>query len=54
MNKIVTAFIVSICMLLSVCFIGSLVLAKDTKEFQISFTLEGFEVSGSFYEPHKE
>lgn len=51
MKKIVMTFIISICMLLSVCFIGSLVLAKDTKEFHISFTTEGFEISGSFYEP---
>ena len=51
MKKVVMTFIISIFMLLSVCFVGSLVLAKDTKEFRISFTLEGFEISGSFYEP---
>jgi hypothetical protein len=50
MKKVVMTFIISIFMLLSVCFIGSLVLAKDTKEFHISFTLKGFEISGSFYE----
>ena len=50
MKKVVATFVVTICILLSVCFIGSLVLAKDTKEFHISFTLKGFEVSGSFYE----
>lgn len=51
MKKIVMTFIISICMLLTVCFIGSLTLGKDIKEFHISFTLEGFEFSGSFYEP---
>lgn len=40
-----------ILLLLAVCFIGSLVLAKDTKEFHIHFgLLRGFDISGSFFE----
>lgn len=36
---------------IAVCFIGSLVLAKDTKEFHIHFgLLKGFDISGSFFE----
>ncbi len=51
MKKVAITFIITLCMLLSVCFIGSLILAKDTKDFRISFTTEGFEMTGSFYEP---
>ena len=41
----------SIIMLIAVCFIGSLVLAKDTKEFHIHFSLvKGFDISGSFFD----
>ena len=40
-------------MLLAVCFIGSLVLAKNTKDFHIKFGLKGFEMSGSFYKDQK-
>lgn len=40
-----------ILLLITVCFIGSLVLAKDTKEFHIHFgLLRGFDISGSFFE----
>ena len=40
-----------ILLLIAVCFIGSLVLAKDTKEFHIHFgLLKGFDISGSFFE----
>lgn len=49
--EIVLAFIGSILMLITVCIIGSLVLAKDTKEFHIKFSLfKGFDMSGSFYD----
>lgn len=35
----------------SCMFFGSLVLAKDTKEFHIHFgLLKGFDISGSFFE----
>ena len=40
-----------ILLLIAVCFIGSLVLAKDTKEFHMHFgLLKGFDISGSFFE----
>lgn len=40
-----------ILLLIAVCFIGSLVLAKDTKEFHIHFgLLKGFDISGFFFE----
>lgn len=40
-----------IILLIAACFIGSLVLAKDTKEFHIHFgLLKGFDISGSFFE----
>ena len=40
-----------ILLLIAVCFIGSLVLAKDTKEFHIHFgLLKGFDISGTFFE----
>lgn len=40
-----------IILLIASCFIGSLVLAKDTKEFHIHFgLLKGFDISGSFFE----
>jgi hypothetical protein len=43
--------VIVIILLIAVCFIGSLVLAKDTKEFHIHFgLLKGFDISGSFYE----
>lgn len=37
-------------MLIVICFIGSLVLAKDTKEFHINFSWKGFDISGSFFD----
>lgn len=41
--------VIVIMLLLAVCFIGSLVLAKDTKEFHIHFVvLKGFDISGIF------
>lgn len=45
------ALVTVILLLIAVCFIGSLVLAKDTKEFHIHFgLLKGFDISGSFFE----
>ena len=51
--ELVIALIISFLMLMAVCFIGSLVLAKDTKEFHINFSLKGFDISGSFFEKHQ-
>lgn len=51
MVEIIMTFVLVILMLFVVCFIGSLVLAKDTKEFHIHFgLLKGFDLSGSFYD----
>ena len=50
MGEIITTLVIVILMLIVVCFIGSLALAKDTKEFHINFGWNGFEISGSFYE----
>lgn len=50
MGEIITTLIIVILMLIVVCFIGSLVLAKDTKEFHINFSWKGFDISGSFFE----
>lgn len=50
MVEIITTLVIVILMLIVVCFIGSLVLAKDTKEFHIDFSWKGFEISGSFFE----
>ena len=51
MGEIITTVTIVILLLIAVCFIGSLVLAKDTKEFHIHFgLLKGFDISGSFYE----
>ena len=44
-----TILLIVVLMLFAVCFIGSLILAKNTKEFHISFGLKGFNMSGSFY-----
>lgn len=50
MAEIIMTLVLVIVMLFCVCFIGSLVLAKDTKEFHIHFgLLKGFDISGSFY-----
>lgn len=49
--EILLIILVSIIMLIVVCFIGSLILAKDTKEFHIHFSLfHGFDISGSFFD----
>ena len=49
--ELVIALIISFLMLMAVCVSGSLVLAKDTKEFHIHFGLmKGFDISGSFYD----
>lgn len=50
MGEIITTLVIVILMLIVVCFIGSLVLAKDTKEFHINFSWKGFEISGAFFE----
>ena len=51
MGEVIMTLILIIVMLFSVCFIGSLVLAKDTKEFHIHFgLLKGFDISGTFYD----
>ena len=51
MGEIITTVTIVIMLLIDVCFIGSLVLAKDTKEFHIHFgLLKGFDISGSFFE----
>ena len=53
MEEIIMTLILVIVMLFVVCFIGSLVLAKDTKEFHINFSWKGFDISGSFFEKHQ-
>ena len=51
MEEIIMTLILVIVMLFVVCLIGSLVLAKDTKEFHIHFgLLKGFDISGSFFD----
>ena len=51
MIEIFMTLAIVIILLIAVCFIESLVLAKDTKEFHIHFgLLKGFDISGSFYE----
>ena len=49
MEKIIITLIIVILTLTAVCFIGSLILAKNTKEFHISFSWKGFNISGSFF-----
>lgn len=47
MGEIFMTLVIVIMLLIAVCFIGSLVLAKDTKEFYIHFRLlKGFDISG--------
>ena len=53
MTEIFMTLIIVLLMLIAACFIGSLVLAKDTKDFHISFGYKGFEMTGSFFE-HKK
>ncbi|MBD5537870.1 MAG: hypothetical protein HDQ99_19905 [Lachnospiraceae bacterium] len=51
MVEVLMTLVTVILLLIAVCFIGSLVLAKDTKEFHIHFgLLKGFDISGSFFE----
>lgn len=51
MENVIMTLVLVFLMLFAVCFIGSLVLAKDTKEFHIHFgLLKGFDISGSFYD----
>mgnify|MGYP003519134303 CR=1 FL=1 len=55
MVEIIMTLILVIAMLFVVCFIGSLVLAKDTKDFHIHFSLlKGFDISGSFFDNNTE
>ena len=55
MGNIILTLIIVIAMLFVVCFIGSLILTKDTKEFHIHFgLLKGFDISGSFYDNDTE
>lgn len=50
MVELITTFVIILALMFAVCFIGSLVLAKDTKDFHIHFGLmKGFDISGSFY-----
>lgn len=52
--EILLIVFISIVMLIVVCFIGSLILAKNTKEFHIHFSLfNGFDISGSFFDRNK-
>jgi len=50
MVEIFMTLVIVIILLIAVCFIGSLVLAKNTKEFHINFSWKGFDISGSFFE----
>ena len=51
MGEIITSLIIIVLMLIAICFIGSLVLVKNTKEFHIHFgLLKGFDISGSFFD----
>ena len=50
MVELIITFVIILALIFAVCFIGSLVLAKDTKDFHIRFGLmKGFDISGSFY-----
>lgn len=52
--EIILALIGSIFMLGAVCYLGSLVLLKDTKEFHMHFGLfKGFDISGTFFDRDK-
>lgn len=51
MANIIITLIIIFLMLFAICFIGSLILAKNTQQFHIHFSLfKGFDISGSFYE----
>lgn len=50
MIECLITLVVIVLMLIAVCFIGSLILVKDTKDFHIHFgLLKGFDISGSFF-----
>lgn len=51
--EIIMTLIIVIVMLIAVCFVGRLMLSKNTKEFHINFSLKGFDISGSFYDEDK-
>lgn len=51
--ELVITFLIIILMLIVVCFIGSLILVTETKEFHINFSWKGFDISGSFFEKHQ-
>lgn len=51
MGGALVTLVTVIVLVIAACFIGSLILAKNTKEFHIHFgLLNGFYISGSFYE----
>lgn len=50
MGEIIVTLIIVILILFVVCFIGNLILAKDTKDFHITFSWKGFDISGFFFE----
>ena len=51
MGEAILTLIIILLLLVSVCFIGNLVLAKNIKEFHIHFgLLKGFDISGSFFD----
>ena len=51
MGEVFTSLIIIVLMLIAVCYIGSLVLVKNTKEFHIHFgLLKGFDISGTFFD----
>ncbi len=51
MGNVILTLVIVILLLIAVCSIGSLVLAKDIKEFHIHFgLLKGFDISGYFFE----
>lgn len=50
MGEVISTLVIIILTLMTVCFIGSLILAKNTKEFHISFSWKGFEISGTFFD----
>ena len=51
MGEALMTLVTVILLLIAVCFIRSLVQAKDTKEFHIHFgLLKGFDILGTFFE----
>lgn len=51
--EVILTLVISILMLIAACFIGSLVLLKDTKEFHMHFGFKGFDISGTFFDRNK-